>query len=52
MKRYRPCFYSNTQRPLAESGFYVLPITVVDEIFKANGLSVIDDMHQVNHQTG
>jgi len=41
-------FFSNTQRPLAESGFYVLPVTVVDEIFKANGLSVIDDMHQVN----
>jgi hypothetical protein len=43
-------FYSNTQRPLAESGFYVLPVTVVDEIFKANGLSVVDDMHQVNPQ--
>jgi hypothetical protein len=43
-------FYSNTQRPLAESGFYVLPVTVVDEIFKANGLSVVDDMHQVNSQ--
>jgi len=40
--------YSHTQRPLSESGFYVLPITVVDEIFKANGVSVVDDMHQVS----
>jgi hypothetical protein len=43
-------FYSHTQRPLSESGFYVLPITVVDEIFKANGVSVVDDMHQVSPQ--
>jgi hypothetical protein len=41
-------FYSHTQRPLSESGFYVLPITVVDEIFKANGVTLADDMHQVN----
>ncbi len=41
-------FYSHTQRPLSESGFYVLPVTVVDEIFKANGVTVVDDMHQVS----
>jgi len=40
--------YSNTQRPLSESGFYVLPVTVVDEVFKANGISVVDDMHLVD----
>ena len=41
-------FYSNTQRPLSEAGFYVLPVTVVDEIFKTNGISVVDEMHMVN----
>jgi hypothetical protein len=41
-------FYSNTQRPLSESGFYVLPVTVVDEVFKANGISVADEMHLVS----
>jgi hypothetical protein len=41
-------FYSNTQRPLSEAGFYVLPVTVVDEVFKANGISVADEMHLVS----
>lgn len=42
-------FYSNTQAPIAESGYYVLPITLVDEHFKTNGLTVADDIHQVDH---
>lgn len=42
-------FYSNTQAPVAESGYYVLPITLVDEHFKTNGLTVADDIHQVDH---
>lgn len=41
-------FYSSTQSPVAESGYYVLPITLVDEHFKANGLMVPDDIHQVD----
>ncbi len=41
-------FYTHTQRPLSEAGFYVLPVTVVDEVFKANGISVADEMHLVN----
>lgn len=41
-------FYARTQAPVAESGYYVLPITLVDEHFKANGLTVADDMHQVD----
>ena len=41
-------FYSNTQAPVAESGYYVLPITLVDEQFKSNGLTVVDDIHQVD----
>jgi hypothetical protein len=42
-------FYSNTQAPVAESGYYVLPITLVDEHFKTNGLTVADDIHQVDY---
>lgn len=41
-------FYSHTQRPLAEAGYYVLPITLVDETFKNNGLTVVDEMHMVD----
>ena len=41
-------FYSHTQRPLAEAGYYVLPITLVDETFKNNGLTVIDEIHLVD----
>ena len=32
-------------RPLAESGYYVLPVTLVDEAFKENGLTEATDMH-------
>lgn len=39
--------YSHTQRPLAEAGYYVLPISLVDETFKSNGLSVVDEIHLV-----
>src|SRR5690554_2225524 len=31
--------------PLAESGYYVLPVAVVDETFKQNGLFTADDIH-------
>lgn len=43
-------FYTHTQRPLAEAGYYVLPITLVDEAFKSNGLTVPDDIHGVGIQ--
>ena len=32
-------------RPLAESGYYVLPVTLVSETFKENGLTQPTDMH-------
>ncbi|MEG0067545.1 MAG: DUF799 family lipoprotein, partial [Pseudomonas sp.] len=32
--------------PLAEAGYYVLPITLVDETFRQNGLTTPDDIHQ------
>lgn len=33
--------------PIAESGFYVYPVAVVDQTFKNNGLTVANDVHQV-----
>lgn len=33
--------------PLAEAGYYVLPVTLVDETFRQNGLTVAGDMHGV-----
>ncbi|PRC91716.1 DUF799 domain-containing protein [Solimicrobium silvestre] len=33
--------------PLSEAGYYVLPVTLVDETFKQNGLSTPADIHAV-----
>jgi hypothetical protein len=40
--------YAQTQRPIIESGFYVLPISLVNEHFKTNGLTVSDEIHLVD----
>src|SRR5471030_13301 len=32
--------------PLAEAGYYVLPIALVDETFRQNGLTTPADIHQ------
>lgn len=39
--------YSQTTLPLAESGYYVLPLSLVDETFRQNGLSSPPDIHQL-----
>ncbi|MBE7375142.1 DUF799 domain-containing protein [Pseudomonas lopnurensis] len=36
---------SQVTYPLAEAGYYVLPVAVVDETFKQNGLMNADEMH-------
>ncbi|MDP5009215.1 MAG: DUF799 domain-containing protein [Glaciimonas sp.] len=33
--------------PLAEAGYYVLPVALVDETLKQNGMSNANDMHQI-----
>lgn len=38
---------SQVTLPLAESGYYVFPVTLVDETFRQNGLSEPGEMHQV-----
>ncbi len=37
---------SQVTYPLAEAGYYVFPVAVVDETFKQNGLMNADEMHQ------
>lgn len=38
---------SQMSHPLAESGYYVLPVALVDETFKQNGLHTAHDIHHV-----
>lgn len=38
---------SQVTLPLAEAGYYVLPVALVDETFRQNGLTVAGDMHGV-----
>ena len=33
--------------PLAEAGYYVMPVALVDETFRHNGLTTPNDIHQV-----
>lgn len=40
-------FLSQVTLPLAESGYYVFPVALVDETFKQNGMTVPADIHQV-----
>lgn len=39
--------YAQVTLPLAESGYYVFPVTLVDETFKQNGLTAAGDIHAV-----
>lgn len=38
---------SHTTYPLAEAGYYVLPVTLVNETFHQNGLDATGEIHQV-----
>lgn len=40
-------FLSTVTRPLAEQGYYVHPVVLVNEMFKANGVPTPQEMHQV-----
>lgn len=42
-------FLSQVTLPLAESGYYVLPVTLVDEMFRENGVTDSGQMHEVPH---
>lgn len=38
---------SQATYPLAESGYYVIPVGVMDETFKQNGMSTPDEIHEL-----
>jgi hypothetical protein len=40
--------YAQVTHPLAEAGYYVLPVAVVNETFKENGLTSAADIHNVD----
>lgn len=40
-------FLSTISKPLAEKGYYVLPVAVIDAFLKENGLPGPEEMHQV-----
>lgn len=40
-------YLSTVSRPLAERGFYVFPVAVVDQFLRENGLPGAGEMHQV-----
>lgn len=40
--------YAQVTRPLAEAGYYVLPVALVGETFKQNGLTSAADIHAVD----
>ena len=40
-------YLSTVTQPIAERGYYVFPIVVVDQFFKENGMPTAAEMHQV-----
>ena len=40
-------FLSTISKPLAEKGYYVYPVDVVDQYFKANGVAIAQEMNLV-----
>jgi hypothetical protein len=41
-------FLSTVSHPVAERGYYVFPVAVVDRFFKENGMPTAGEMHQVS----
>jgi hypothetical protein len=42
-----PGVWSNAVKPLAEAGYYVLPVTLVDETFKQNGVNTPNEAENI-----
>ncbi len=43
-----PAVWAHSTRPLAEAGYYVLPVTLVDETFRQNGVTMAADAQDVS----
>jgi len=41
-------YLSIISRPIAEKGYYVFPVAVIDALMKENGVSTPEDMHRVS----
>ncbi len=48
LPKYMRRWLSTVSRPLAEQGYYVFPVAVVDAMMKENGLPTPHEMHQVS----
>lgn len=42
-----PSVWSHSTRPLAEAGYYVLPVTLVDETFRQNGVITANEAQEI-----
>ena len=42
-----PAVWASVTRPLAEAGYYVVPVTLTDETFKQNGVTTSYDAQQI-----
>jgi hypothetical protein len=45
-----PGVWSHATRPLSEAGYYVLPVTLVDETLKGNGIQTAADAQEIPYQ--
>lgn len=45
-----PGVWAQATRPLAEAGYYVLPVTLVDETFRQNGVSSANEAQDIPYQ--
>lgn len=44
-----PAMWASATLPLAEAGYYVLPVTLVDETFQQNGVQTANDAHGISY---
>lgn len=42
--------WAHATRPLAEAGYYVLPVTLVDETFRQNGMTGANEIQEIPYQ--
>lgn len=42
--------WAHATRPLAEAGYYVLPVTLVDETFRQNGMTGANEIQEISYQ--
>lgn len=45
-----PGTWAHATRPLAEAGYYVLPVTLVDETFRQNGMTGSNEIQEIPYQ--